>query len=138
MSAFQIDRPPTAFSVAPARGKKRPRQTDDKHLAWLRTLPCVVSRKRPVEAAHIRFGDPIYGKRETGMGEKPDDRWCLPLHPDMHREQHAAGDERAWWQAKGLDPCQIALALYGVSGDDDAAETIIRAISNRPAERRTP
>jgi hypothetical protein len=134
MSAFRLVRPDTAFSVAPIRGRKRPRQFDDKHLAWLRTLPCVVTGRRPVEAAHIRYADPIYGKRETGMGEKPDDRWCLPLCPEMHRSQHDAGNERAWWEGKGIDPCRVALALHGVSGDDDAAETIIRLL--KPSERR--
>lgn len=137
MSAFRLVRPDTAFSVAPSRGQKRPRQTDAAHLAWLRTLPCVITGLRPVEAAHIRYGAPIYGKRETGMGEKPDDRWCLPLSSLMHREQHAAGDERAWWVSKSIDPCSLALALYGVSGDDDAAATILRAVQPKQMETQT-
>lgn len=127
MTGFRIERPVTAFSTAPASGKKRPRVKDDAHLKWLRTLPCVVSGRFPVEAAHIRYSEPSYAKRETGMAEKPDDRWCLPLHPDMHREQHAACDERAWWASKGIDPLKLAMLLYASSEDDEAAILIIRA-----------
>lgn len=125
MTAFKIPRPATAFANAPASGAKRKRVTDDSHLRWLRTLPSVIDGKRPVEAAHIRFADPAYGKRETGKGEKPDDRWALPLSPELHREQHA-GNERLFWAKYGIDPCKVAGALYGVSGDDEQAELIIR------------
>lgn len=134
MSAFRLVRPDTAFSIAPAKGKKRPRETDEKHLAWIRTQPCVITGLRPVEAAHVRYGDPFYGKRETGGGEKPSDKWAVPLSCLMHRQQHDAGDERAWWEAKGIDPLRLALALYSVSGDDEAAETIIRLL--KPSERQ--
>lgn len=125
MMAFRIERPITAFANAPARGAKRKRVTDEQHLRWLRTLPCVITGRRPVEAAHIRFADPSYAKRETGMAEKPDDRWALPLSPALHREQHA-GSERLFWAKYGIDPCKVAAALYGVSGDDEQAEIIIR------------
>lgn len=126
MRAFAIQRPDTAFATAPAKGKKRPRTTDDEHLKWLRTLPCVITGERPVEAAHIRYGSSVWAKRETGMGEKPDDKWALPLSPALHREQHDAGDEQAWWQAQGMDPLQIAAALYFATGDDEQAEVILR------------
>lgn len=126
MTAFRIVRPDTAFANAPPRGAKRKRVTDEQHLRWLGTLPCVITGRRPVEVAHIRFADPSYGKRETGMAEKPDDRWALPLSPVLHREQHA-GSERLFWAKYGIDPCKVAAALYGVSRDDEQAEVIIRA-----------
>lgn len=125
MAGFRILRADTAFSNAPSKGQKRPRIEDGKHLAWLRTLPCVISGRRPVEAAHIRFGDPVYGKRETGGQERPSDMWCLPVHPDLHREQHS-GSEKAFWAKHGIDPCRTALALYAVTGDDEQGEIIIR------------
>ncbi|WEK50361.1 MAG: hypothetical protein P0Y66_22410 [Candidatus Kaistia colombiensis] len=125
MTAFKIERPDTAFANAPASGPKRKRVTDEAHLRWIRTLPCVISGKRPVDAAHIRFADPSYGKRETGKAEKSSDRWALPLFPALHREQHD-GNERLFWAKYGIDPCRVAAALYGVSGDDEQAEIIIR------------
>lgn len=125
MAGFRILREPSAFSNAPSKGQKRPRREDGKHLAWIRTLPCLVTGKRPVEAAHIRYADPVYGKRDVGKQEKPDDRWVVPLHPDMHREQHS-GSEKAFWLKHGIDPCRAALALYAITGDDDQAQIILR------------
>ncbi|TPM53234.1 DUF968 domain-containing protein [Mesorhizobium sp. B2-2-4] len=126
MAGFAIKRPPTAFSTSPAKGRRRPRQEDDAHLKWIRTLPCIVTGGRPVEAAHIRYADPAYGKREVGGAEKPDDRWTVPLSAALHREQHSQA-ERAFWEGHAIDPCRVALALYAVSGDDEAAEIIIRS-----------
>lgn len=123
--AYAIKRDPEAFSTSPAKGKKRPRQSNDAHLRWIRTLPCVVTGKFPVEAAHVRYAAPAYGKRETGKAEKPDDRWTVPLSPEMHRQQHSS-NERAFWETHGIDPCRVALALYAVSGDDEQAAIILR------------
>lgn len=126
----RIERPATAFAET-GRQKKHPRREDKAHLKFLRELPCLVSGRRPVEAAHVRFGDMAYGKRSTGKAERPDDRWCVPLHRDLHREQHDAGDERAWWRSKNLDPLPLCLALYDASGDHETAELIIKAANTR-------
>lgn len=123
--AFRLPYSPTAFANAPAKGKRRPREKDDAHLRWLRTLPCVITGERPVEAAHIRYGDPVYGKRETGRSEKPSDRFCVPLSAAKHREQHDM-NEREFWARHGLDPLRIALALHANSGDDEQAFVILR------------
>jgi len=125
MSAQRIVPPPTAFRLS--HGRKRPREENRAHLAFIRNLPCLVTGRRDnVEAAHIRYQDLAYGKRAAGKGEKPSDAWTVPLHRDVHREQHDAGDEQLWWQEKGIDPVRVALALSQASGDDDAAEIIIR------------
>jgi len=129
--ASAVRRHPEAFSTAPSKGQKRPRKQDGKHLAWIRTLPCLVTSQYGVEAAHIRYAAPAYGKRETGKAEKPDDRWTVPLSPEMHRSQHDTNEQKFWEQHK-IDPCQVALALHGVSGDDDAAIVIIRNARKRP------
>jgi len=114
---------PTAFSIS--HGKKRPRKEDRSHLEYIRSLPCLVTgRESQIEAAHVRYGDPAYGKRETGAGEKPDDRWCVPLHRDQHWDQHRNG-EREWWTSTGIDPLRVACALWGASGDEDAGRLII-------------
>lgn len=118
-----IIRPATAFSLSPGK-RKRPRAHDGKHLDFIRGLPCLVTGTRPVEAAHVRYAAPQWGKRASGMGEKPDDRWAVPLSPAMHREQHSE-NEREWWLSKGIDPIAVALALWGCSGDEEAAELIL-------------
>lgn len=124
--AVRIVRPATAFANAPVgKQKKRPREHNRGHLEWLRTLPCVITGNRPVDAAHIRYADPVYGKRETGKAEKPDDKWCVPLCREKHDEQHS-GSEKLFWIRHGLDPLRIALALYACTGDDEQAYVIIR------------
>ena len=82
MKAQRIVRPDTAFSLdTPGRRQKRPRQHANKHLEWIRTLPCIVTGRRDgIQAAHIRYADPRYAKRAVGTGEKPDDKWTVPLH----------------------------------------------------------
>lgn len=124
MRAFAVPRLPTAFANAPSKGKKRPRAEDTKHLDWLRTLPCIITGTRPVDAAHIRYGDRAWGKRETGGAEKPDDCWCLPLCRQKHDEQHS-GDERVFWARHGLDPLKLASALFHNTGDDEQASVIL-------------
>lgn len=108
--------------------QRRPRQKDEKHLSFIRRLPCVLCGGHS-EAAHIRYGDPRHDKRPTGAGERPSDCYVLPLCPAHHRltneAQHESG-ERAWWAGHGIDPIPLALALHGASGDVEAGEAIIR------------
>lgn len=127
--ASQVARHPEAFSLDGRRSKqKRPRVHADDHLKWLRTLPCVVTGARGVEAAHIRFADARYRKPAVGMAEKPDDRWALPLSPGEHRRQHSM-NEQAYWQSVGIDPVFVAMLLWNNTGDDEEGEAIIRQFS---------
>lgn len=132
--ATMVRRPGTAFSKSPPR-KSRRREREEGHLAWIRTLPCVLrGRRGGVEAAHIRFADPIYGKPETPAGKKPDDRWTVPLHHEEHRTGNDAqhnSNEREWWARRGLDPVAIAAALWGCTGHDEEAEVILREARSR-------
>lgn len=106
---------------------KQPRIHDDAHLRFIRTLPCIVTKDTlTVEAAHIRFSDLRVDKRKVGVGEKPDDRWALPLSGEAHRRQHSM-NERAFWQEVGIDPVLYALALYSVSGDYERGCRIVAA-----------
>lgn len=123
--AMAIRKLPTAFSITKPAVAKRPRQKIVAHLDFIRSLPCLITGVRDVEAAHIRYGNTRWGKRSTGMGEKPDDQWVVPLSQKVHREQHDFGDEELWWREKGIDPVLIALALWRASGDEQAAESII-------------
>lgn len=101
-----------------------PRQHNDRHLDFIRQLPCVIcGDNTSTEAAHIRMMDPSIGKPMTGIGTKPDDKFTLPLCGRHHREQHAMR-EFTFWDEKGIDPVKKALALYSVSGDHQAGELI--------------
>lgn len=131
--AFEIRRPDTAFALSPGK-KKRPRAHAQDHLRFIRSLPCLITGLRPVEAAHIRMAAPSYGKRAVGTGEKPDDRWTVPLDPGKHREQHSMG-ELGFWIKHDIDPIPVALALWGASGDDEACELILASARRRVESR---
>jgi HNH endonuclease len=107
--------------------QRQPREYDGAHLAWIRTLPCVVcGDDTSTEAAHIRYSDARAAKRNVGKSEKPDDRWTLPLCGQHHRAQHETS-EREFWKHLGVDPIFLALALSCVSGDHAAGVQIIEA-----------
>lgn len=126
MPAFALPRHPEAFSLGAPKGKKRQREEDGKHLAFIRELPCLITGRQPVEAAHISFASAAYGKRERGKSEKADDCWTVPLCPEKHREQHE-GNEIAFWSRHGIDPLQVALSLFKCTGDHEMARVILRA-----------
>lgn len=144
MVGYRIVRPDTAFAAAPAAGRRRPREMHTKHLAFIRSLPCCVcGAHKQVESAHVRMASAIHGKRASGMGEKPDDTWVVPLCAHHHRTapdaQHAVG-EVAFWSAHGIDPLALALALWCATGDEQRAESIIsetraRAAANPQGDR---
>lgn len=122
-------KPVTAFTVE-RREKPRGRQRDAKHLAFIRTLPCLVSGSNfNVEAAHIRYSDAAWKKFNPGVGQKPHDYWTVPLSAEEHRLGRLAqhnGNEREFWERHGIDPLPIARALYDVTGDYEAGLKIIR------------
>ena len=96
------------------------------HLQFIRNLPCIKCLDcTSVEAAHIRRADARIAKPITGIGIKPDDRFVLPLCGRHHRIQHEIG-ENAFWE--NCDPELWALALYSITGDQEAGEKIIQAV----------
>lgn len=104
---------------------KHPRIKNEKHLAFIRELPCCVcGDNTATEAAHIRSGSPRYGKEYPGLQEKPDDKWVLPLCGKHHREQHST-HELVWWDRYSIDPFVLALTLYAHTGDVETAELVI-------------
>lgn len=131
-----IIRPETAFQLSTGK-KKRPRDHDKDYLDFIRGLPCLVCLKRGVEAAHVRYGDWRYGKRDTGGQEKPSDKWSLPLCSEHHKAQHN-DNERAWWEAQGIDPLLVATLLFSAREDEERAEAIIRTAKGGKTERREP
>lgn len=106
---------------------RRPPKKNEKHLKFIRQLPCVICLN-PIEteAAHVKIPNEKLGKRSVGRSEKPDDRWTVPLCGRCHREQHN-GSETAFWNGKQIDPLMLSLALFGVTGDHEAGEQIIKA-----------
>ena len=106
--------------------QRQPRQEDEKHLAFIRTLACCCgcNRPGPSEAAHIRGNWNAPDKPAIGMQEKPSDRWTVPLNAWCHRlapdAQHK-GSEESFWKRVGKDPFQIARRLWILSGGEARA-----------------
>lgn len=128
--AQRVNRHPEAFSLDRAGMQKRKRVHAEGHLAWIRTLPCLVTGSTyEVEAAHVRYADPRFAKPAVGIGIKPSDSWVVPLCAVEHRTgkgaQHSM-NERQYWRGKGIDPVLVAAALWMNSGDDEAAALILR------------
>lgn len=116
--------------------QKQPRVEHPAYLAYVRTLPCIVSRRPPPsDAAHLRSPALAYGKDKTGMQEKPHDWWTLPLNHELHMQQHDRGDELAWWAEQGIpDPFALAVALYA----SRPAMAPPREPKPRPTPKRKP
>ena len=117
-----------AYRIAPAQSampsKATARVKSGDYLSWLHELPCVITGKRPVEAAHVSFENRLVGAPGRGKGVKVSDRWALPLSPEMHRQQHSM-NEREFWRQHGIDPHLICLTIWGLwcERKEDATET---------------
>lgn len=121
--AGRIIRDPEAFSRLRPR---QPRRQSGEHLKFIRSLPCVVcSSRRNIQAAHLRSINLIYGKRESGIGAKPNDAYSLPLCSEHHEQQHK-GNELTFWASHNVDPFKTAAALFACSGDDEAGELVVK------------
>ena len=60
------------------------------YLAYVRSLPCTVTRKSHSVAHHITF---VEG---NGMGTKVSDHYTVPLSPEEHALLHQMGEKRYW------------------------------------------
>ena len=131
---FNIPKVPKRVEVTPwGQGQRRPRVKDSLHLEAVAGLPSVISGRTPCQACHIRYTDPRYDKRKTGMGEKPDDCWTLPMTEDEHRLQHS-GNEEMFWYVQGINPFAVAIELHeawACTTDKFAAKMNMLAIIDR-------
>jgi hypothetical protein len=101
---------PKAQAVLTSLRQRQPRLKAPKHLDLIRQQPCCIcGDNTSTEAAHIRAGSQRHGKLPTGMAEKPDDKWTVPLCGKHHRAQHAM-NELEFWRIHAIDPFEIALS----------------------------
>ena len=116
----------------------RPPSGDADYLSLIRQLPCLSCGMEPSEAAHVRFASAAFGKA-CGLQKKPDDKWALPLCADCHRlaktAQHNRG-ERDFWEALGIDPLPVCVALHAAREDVARMDAIVRVtIASRDRKR---
>ena len=86
------------------------------YIDFIHDLPCVVTGRYGVEAAHLSTTNPAYGHTGRGKSQKAGSRWILPLVKDQHERQTWFGNsgrgEMAYWHEVGIDPHQTCNALY--------------------------
>jgi len=96
------------------RVKERPGMSEA-HLALIRQMPCCVTLRMP-------GGDPHHlksGTGERGAGLRSTDKWAVPMARLAHDEVERVGtqNERAWFLERGVDPHELAQALWNATGD---------------------
>ena len=121
---------PEAFANAPT-GKTSKPVKDKPYLEWLHGLPCIVTGRLEVQAAHVSYPAPQYGKLGRGKSTKESDRWAVPLCAEEHALQHTM-NERDYWRMRGIDPCVVALAIHGAYPNTGLALLAIKNIERRP------
>jgi ERF superfamily len=86
--------------AAPRRYRNR------EHLRSVAQQPCLICGRNSSDPHHLRYLQP------RALGRKASDEFAVPLCRVHHRAVHRARDERAWWQAAGIDPIKVARKLW--------------------------
>jgi hypothetical protein len=79
---------------------------DREHIRFVVKQPCLICGRVPSDPHHLRYA------QHSALGRKVSDEFTVPLCRGHHREVHRCGDEPAWWQRAGIDPCTSARALW--------------------------
>jgi hypothetical protein len=109
---------------SPADKRKKLPGNSEKHLAALRLLPCCIPGCTVVgsEVHHLKSG----GHRGAGM--KAPDRLGVPLCHEHHIngvERVGAKNELSWFAKFGVEPLELAAALWMVSPDKASMARIV-------------
>ena len=84
-----------------------PRRIRDRdHVRFVTKQPCLICGRKPADPHHLSFA------QHRALGRKVSDEFTVPLCRGHHREVHRSGNEAAWWINAGLDPTNIARALW--------------------------
>jgi hypothetical protein len=103
-SAGPCDQPPTPDEVTPQC--KPMRHRNKAHLRFVAGQPCLICRRSPCDAHHLKFAQP------RALGRKVSDEYTVPLCRDHHVELHRRGNERAWWASVQVSPIEVARELW--------------------------
>lgn len=122
-----------------AAPKMPPKKSSD-YLAFIRLLPCAVTGRTPVEAAHLSKAAPEWGHAGRGKAQRASDRWALPLTKAKHDEQHSGahkGGEMAFWDHYGIDPHRLACTLWGLwcERGEEALGPCVKIIKGKAASK---
>jgi hypothetical protein len=110
--------------------KEALRKRSKEHLVFVRSQACLVCKKSPADAHHLKFAQP------RTLGRKVSDEFTVPLCRFHHQALHQHGDERAWWANLQIAPLLIAKELWEASPvhATSQASVVSCAISPLPGE----
>jgi hypothetical protein len=111
--------------AAPRRYRNR------EHLRSVAKQPCLICGRKPSDPHHLRYLQP------RALGRKASDEFAVPLCRVHHRAVHRARDERAWWQAAGIDPINVARNLWKDTRIDEGRVEPDRTPPAAAADRTT-
>jgi hypothetical protein len=86
--------------------QKSIRKRNKAHLAFVASQPCLVCRRTPCDAHHLKFAQP------RSLGRKVSDEFTVPLCRQHHQELHRHGNELAWWTNLQITPLPLASELW--------------------------
>ena len=94
------------------------------HLDLVRQLPSCLSGQVPCDPHHLRSGG---AEKERGTGIKATDRWAIPLTRGEHIDIHkiSGRQERDYLVDRGVNPLELARALWEATGDLDRMTAIV-------------
>ena len=94
----------TGQTVTPRR--KEVRRRNKAHLTFVGAQPCLVCKRSPCDAHHLKFAQP------RSLGSKVSDEFTVPLCRDHHHDLHRYGNEQAWWANASIEPLEAAKDLW--------------------------
>jgi len=126
--------------IAPHVGRattvqNRKNTKDKDYLSFVHELPCVVTGRSGVVAAHLSASSPKHGHWGRAKMKKASDRFVLPLTNDQHLRSHNyPGGEMQFWIDNGIsDPHGLCLALSGLFYEigNDAVDECVAIIRSK-------
>ncbi len=85
---------------------KTMRKRSKAHLAFVSSQPCLICKRSPCDAHHLKFAQP------RSLGRKVSDEFTVPLCRDHHQKLHRYGNEAAWWANVQVAPLAVARELW--------------------------
>jgi len=85
---------------------KTGRKRNKAHLAFVAAQACLICKRSPCDAHHLRFAQP------RSLGRKVSDEFTVPLCREHHRDLHRHGNEVAWWANVQMVPIAVATELW--------------------------
>jgi ERF superfamily len=85
------------------------RKRNKRHLAFVGAQPCLICKRSPCDAHHLKFAQP------RSLGRKVSDEYTVPLCREHHQQLHRHGNEMAWWANIQIAPIEVASDLWQIT-----------------------